>query len=97
MFEEIKEKLTALFKLPIKEITYKEIDYNRKSKLTGFITVEDDKFHSIDTPNGKVNFIEFIGFTDSELKALQKKQLTVKELLLKLGSEITDYQRDSVI
>ncbi|MDD6244535.1 MAG: hypothetical protein PUB03_02605 [bacterium] len=35
--------------------------------------------------------------TDSELKALQKKQLTVKELLLKLGSEITDYQRDLVI
>lgn len=47
MFEEIKEKLTALFKLPIKEITYKEInyklrsykgiDYNRKSKLTALI------------------------------------------------------------
>ena len=73
------------------------IDYNRKSKLTGFITVEDDKFHSIDTPNGKVNFIEFIGVTDSELKALQKKQLTIKELLLKLDTDITDYQRDSVI
>lgn len=73
------------------------IDYNRKSKLTGFITVEDDKFHSINTPNGKVNFVEFIGVTDSELTALQNKQLTVKELLLKLGSDITDYQRDSII
>lgn len=47
MFEKIKEKLTALFKLTIKEITYKEmnyklrsykgIDYNRKSKLTALI------------------------------------------------------------
>lgn len=73
------------------------IDYNRKSKLTGFITVEDDKFHSINTPNGKVNFVEFIGVTDSELTALQNKQLTVKELLLKLSSDITDYQRDSII
>lgn len=73
------------------------IDYNRKSKLTGFITIEDDKFHSINTPNGIVNFVEFIGVTDSELTALQNKQLTVKELLLKLGSDITDYQRDSII
>lgn len=73
------------------------IDYNRKSKLTGFITVEDDKFHSINTPNGKVNFVEFIGVTDRELTALQNKQLTVKELLLKLGSDIPDYQRDSII
>lgn len=47
MFEEIKEELTTLFKLPIKEITYEEInyklrsykgiDYNRKSKLTALI------------------------------------------------------------
>ena len=42
MFEEIKEKLTALFKLPIKEMnyklrSYKGIDYNRKSKLTALI------------------------------------------------------------
>lgn len=73
------------------------IDYNRKSKLTGFITIEDDKFHSINTPNGIVNFVEFIGVTDRELAALQNKQLTVKELLLKLGSDITDYQRDSII
>ena len=31
MFEEIKEQLKALFKLPIKEITYEEINYKLRS------------------------------------------------------------------
>ena len=31
MFEEIKEELTTLFKLPIKEITYEEINYKLRS------------------------------------------------------------------
>ena len=31
MFEEIKEKLTTLFKLPLKEITYEEINYKLRS------------------------------------------------------------------
>ena len=73
------------------------IDCNRKSNITGFITVPDDKFHEIDTPNGKVCFVEFIGATDSELRAIQNKQVTVKELYEKIGSDITDYNRASVI
>lgn len=59
------------------------IDCNRKSNITGFITVPDDKFHEINTQNGKVNFVEFIGVTDNELKAIQRKQITVKELYTK--------------
>lgn len=73
------------------------IDYNRKSNITGFITVPDDKFHEINTQNGKVNFVEFIGVTDNELKAIQKKQITVKELYKKIGSDVTSYNRNSVI
>ena len=73
------------------------IDCNRKSNITGFITVPDDKFHEIDTPNGKVCFVEFIGATDTELRAIQNKQVTVKELYAKIGSDITDYNRASVI
>ena len=73
------------------------IDYNRKSNITGFITVPDDKFHEIDTPNGKVCFVEFIGVTDNELKAIQNKDIRVKELYEKIGSDITDYNRKSVI
>ena len=73
------------------------IDYNRKSNITGFITVPNDKFHEINTQNGKVNFVEFIGVTDNELKAIQKKRITVNELYKKIGSDVTSYNRNSVI
>lgn len=73
------------------------IDYNQKSNITGFITIPDNKFHEINTPNGKVNFVELIGVTDNELKAIQNKQISVKELYEKLGSDITNYNRNSVI
>lgn len=73
------------------------MDTQRKSKITGFITIPDTNFNSIDTPNGKVDFVEFIGATDAELKAILNKQTTVRDLYAKLGSDITDYGRDSVI
>ena len=72
------------------------IDYNQKSNITGFITVPDDKFNEIDTPNGKVCFVEFIGVTDNELKAVLNKEIRVKELFEKLGSDVTSYNRESV-
>lgn len=73
------------------------IDSKEKSKLTGFITVPDTKAKELDTPNGKVIFVEFIGVTDKELKAIMNKEIRVKELYEKLGTDITDYNRDSVI
>lgn len=73
------------------------IDSKQKSNITGFITVPDDKFKKIDTPNGKVCFIEFIGVTDNELQAIKNKKITVKELYEKLRTNITDYNRYSVI
>lgn len=73
------------------------IDCNRKSNITGFITVPDDKFHEIDTPNGKVCFVEFVGVTDSELKPILNKQIRVKELYEKIESDVTNYNRKSVI
>ncbi len=73
------------------------IDADRKSNITGFITIPDDKFNQIDTPNGHVCFIEFIGATDRELKAIRNKEIRVNELYEKLGTDITDYHRESVI
>lgn len=72
------------------------IDYKSLSNITGFITVPDDKFNEISTPNGKVKFIEFIGVTDKELKAIKDKKIDVKELYQKLNSDITGYNRKSV-
>lgn len=72
------------------------IDAKQKSNLTGFITVKDPTVETIDTPNGKVVFIELIGMTDSELKSLSTVG-SVMEIYEKLGSDITDYNRDSLI
>lgn len=73
------------------------IDRYQKSKLTGFITVSDPLVNTLDTPNGKVEFVEFIGVTDSELKAIIDKKIRVRELYERLGSDVTDYGRDSVV
>ena len=73
------------------------IDATRKSNITGFITIPDTNFQTINTPNGKVTFVEFIGATNEELIALKNKEITVKELYEKIGSDITSYNRKSVI
>ena len=73
------------------------IDCSGKSNITGFITVPDDKFHEINTPNGRVSFVELIGVTDNELKAIRNKQISVRELYEKIGSDVTNYNRKSVM
>lgn len=73
------------------------IDSKQKSNITGFITVPDDKFKEINTPNGKVCFVEFVGVTDNELKAIHDKEIRVKELYEKIGTDVTNYNRQSVI
>ena len=73
------------------------LDSRSVSKITGFITVLDETFNSVDTVNGKVKFVEFIGVTDSELTSILNKQITVKELYAKLNSDVTDYSRESIV
>ena len=70
------------------------MDPNGKSLITGFIT-QLDKLGEIETPNGKVQFVELVGATDAELKAIINKKLRVRELFERLGSECTDYKRKS--
>ena len=71
------------------------MDAKALSKLTGFITAQDEA-GTIDTPNGKVDFVKFIGATDAELKAIMDKKLRVQELAEKIG-DLTDYTRESVV
>lgn len=73
------------------------VDAEMKSKITGFITIPDNQFHSIHTPNGTVDFVAFIGATDAELMALKNRELNVKSLYEKIGSDMTDYHRESVL
>ena len=70
------------------------IDVEMKSNITGFITIPDNELNPINSPNGKVTFVEFIGATDSELIALKNKELDVKSLYEKIGSDITNYSRN---
>ena len=72
------------------------IDAYQKSNITGFICVPDTSVNTIDTPNGRVAFLTFIGMTDAELKTLDTLQ-SVKDIYEKLGSDITDYNRESLV
>ena len=51
---------------------------------------------TIKTPNGTVEFLELIGMTDAELKTLSTVE-SVMEIYKKLGSDITDYHRESLV
>lgn len=70
------------------------IDRTQHSKLTGFITAWDE-VGTIDTPNGKVDFVKLIGATDAELRDIMDGKLRVAELAAQIG-DLTDYTRDSV-
>ncbi len=72
------------------------IDAARRSELTGFICVPDPTVNPIMTPNGKVEFLELIGMTDKELKTLSNRD-SVRSIYAKLGSDITDYSRKSIM
>ncbi len=73
------------------------LDAFRKSNITGFIMVHDSEVKTIDTIHGKVEFVCFVGVTKPELDAIIRKELKPEELYEKLGSDVTDYFRDSVI
>ena len=73
------------------------IDSRAASNITGFITAADPALPPIDTPFGRVEFVEFIGATDAELRAVIDKELTVLQLREKLGTDITCYDRPSVV
>lgn len=72
------------------------IDADGSSQITGFLTMED-ALSTMDTSNGKVQFVQLVGATDAELKALVDGNTTVSALLEKLPDGLTDYTRDSIL
>ena len=72
------------------------IDTKMQSNITGFITIPDKELRAISTPNGRVEFVEFIGATDAELVALRECKTDVETLYEEIGSDVTSYSRKSV-
>ncbi|WAW15532.1 suppressor of fused domain protein [Peptostreptococcus equinus] len=72
------------------------VDAKHQSKITGFICVPDSSIRTLDTDYGKVEFLELVGVTDDELTSLND-YCNVKDLYIRLGSDITDYNRKSLL
>lgn len=73
----------------------KGMDVGQRSNITGFITVPEPKRAYLDTPNGRVELVEFVGATDAELKKVVNHEKSVEELYAKLGTDVTSYHRKS--
>lgn len=73
------------------------MDAKSVSKITGFITVPDEEAGKLETPNGKLEFVQLVGMTDKELKLILDKKSSVKEIANKLGHTFTDYSRSDII
>lgn len=76
------------------------IDKNGKSSIVAFVTIEDKLLKTINTVNGKLQFIELIGITNEELQQILTKEKpreqVINEIIEKYG-DITDYNRSSNI
>ena len=71
-------------------------DHAQKSKLTGF-AIAMDEAGTIDTPNGKVEFLCIVGLTDKELRSIYEGNHKTEEILKLLGTDLTDFDRDDLI
>ena len=72
------------------------MDSKSISNITGFVTVPDE-VGEINTPNGLLQFVQLVGMTDAELKAIVDKKNTVEEMIEKLGHTLTDFKRKSLV
>lgn len=64
-----------------------------KSKLTGFVTKQDE-CGTIETPFGKVQFVQLIGVTQEELIRMKDGITKPEDLVQQLGAGLTDYKRN---
>ena len=67
-------------------------DVTGKSRMTGFITKEDE-LGTLLTPFGKVQLIQLIGVTSEETEKLKNKEMTLPQLTELIKSGLTDYKR----
>lgn len=69
------------------------------TQLTALAFAEDPDLHAIDTPNGKVEFIQMVGITNDELAAMQTWNTLglLNASQMHLPYYITDLERESLL
>ena len=72
------------------------MDAEAQSKISGFIILPD-ALGTIDTSNGKLTFVELVGVTNKELEPVVNGHWSVQDLADKLGSDVTDFDRSSLL
>ncbi len=64
------------------------------SKITSLITVPDTSAQSLDTLNGKVDFIQLVGITEEEYQAIQKDLENIHKLIELMKQDNPDLVTD---
>ena len=75
----------------------KGMDCMRKSDKVAFIIVPDARISSVEGPFGTVHLRQAVPISKSEYDALKSKKIDVKTLYEKIGTDLVDYDRPSVI
>lgn len=73
------------------------MDYRRISDKVAFIIVPDARISRVEGPHGTVHLRQAVPITRAEYNALKANQIDVKTLYEKIGTDITDYDRPSVM
>ena len=63
----------------------------------GFIALPETKLNTVNGPGGSIAFKKLLYITASELKALEEGSVDAQSLYKKIGTDISDYGRKSVI
>ncbi|MBQ2959652.1 MAG: suppressor of fused domain protein [Oscillospiraceae bacterium] len=73
------------------------MDYKHLSDKVAFIIVPDARIGSVEGPFGTVHLRQAVPITKAEYDALKSKKIDVKTLYEKIGTDLVDYARPSVI
>lgn len=67
------------------------------TKLVGLLMLNDPDLGTIDSPHGKIEFIQMVGITENELESLRKKDISIEDFAKQMQEKnpllITDLNR----
>ena len=72
------------------------IDVKQESNIVGFVTIKDPLAGTIDSVNGKIEFVQLVGATLEEINQIINKEKTTEEVISNIINnygDITDLRR----